>query len=291
MMITKLIKHLYARINMNKNEKRWKSEFNSLKLAAERETVKVLEKQEGKILLLVPHADDELLAAYELTKTEDVLLCYCGFTGENLNENNRIRRKEEYQNYVSCVDAKTVFSNDLVQELPDLIQKHQIKTLVLPSIVDWHFEHRLVNYLAKSACERAMITPDILWYTVTIPFVQTDRRVLLMTIEQQEEKYNVFRKVYLSQAHMPLERFKLLERLAGMGAGGYAAESFLPLSYTAWSEATMRVQRAEGMSEDTFIQKIKGLKMMINSLCAVRQASAEIYAELLDSTDKNKQSV
>ena len=159
--------------------------------------------------------------------------------------------------------------------------ENQIDTIVLPSLVDWHLEHRLVNYLTGVTCERANIQPQILWYMVSVPVMAKERYIVPMTESEQEEKYTIFREVYRSQRHLATHRFKLLERLAARGTEYFAAESYMKIEYEQWVKLTKEFSHLEGVPANEMLGQIKRLKSKLGSLKQIRQEAKAIYDILL----------
>lgn len=281
MKMFEFLKRVLGSYNAFRLNRRWKLEYEQLVAKSSTEEITLLPAQEGRILLVVPHADDELFGAHALTTHENVLLCYCGFTGENVSiENQNIRRKE-FESYVKKMKVDAVFPHNLSAELPKIIEEYHISTILLPSLIDWHNEHRLVNYLTLKACKERDIKPNILWYSVSIPIMAQSKCIVPMTEEQQSAKYRIFREIYKSQKHMPLVRFQLSECLAASASEIYSAESYLPLSYEIWASITKRVCIAEGIPEDKMLREIKLLKTKLSSIVLMREVSKELYTEIM----------
>ena len=233
-----------------------------------------------KILMMVPHADDELISSYTvLNNVNDVTVYYCGFTGSNHTEDNRIIRRNEILTLCSELNVEVVEGNGMCENLEDVMSKGIYDTILLPSLVDWHPEHRKVSYMISDACEALGITPDIFTYSVTVPN-ESQRVVFCVPLieEQLRKKYELFKKIYLSQKVMPINRLKLNERINGYHAGCYAAECFAELGFDIWRKMAKRMSVIESEEDSRESALVNSLKTNLNNLVSVRIASKELYS-------------
>ena len=232
-----------------------------------------------KILLMVPHADDELISSYSiLSNTTDVTIYYCGFTGSNHTEENRLIREREILNLCSELEVNVIIGDRICGNVEGVLKEGGYDIILLPSIVDWHPEHRKLSYMISDACVRLGIAPDIYNYSVTVPN-ESRREVLCvpLTESQLRKKYELFKKIYLSQKVMPITRLKLNERINGYNAGCYAAETFLKYNFDSWSKMVKKVKAIESVQDSRVLILINTLKESINDLVSVRCISNELY--------------
>lgn len=274
------IKKAYLAIRAEADRIRWKLAYQSIHERPGCPAV-LPTAPEGQ-LLLVPHADDELLGAYALIRRErkKLILAYYGFTGSNHSEDNRKRRDAEFLRF--CSETGTEHTRiDSSHTLCQLLSERSIRTVYVPSLVDWHPEHRKLNYELHAALAGAMAdgcAPEelnITWYSVTVPIEDANAVIVPMTKEEQDEKYRLFREIYLSQAHMPLERFALQERINAKGTVHHCGEVYLPLSMRQWKQMTEKAMEIERNGNE--VSKLSALSGRINDIKVIRSEASGLY--------------
>lgn len=238
----------------------------------------------GKQLFLVPHADDDLLGGYALAKQQGLGLCmgYYGMTGSAQDVNNKKTRDKEFEKYISEMKLgyyKINSSNDIL----DIVKKDNVKVIYLPSLIDWHPEHRKINYdlydALSFADSKRLESMQIIWYSITVPIECGDKVIVPMSEELQKEKYQLFMQIYQSQLHMPLQRFMYQEQINAMGSGSYAAEVFMQLTIDSWMRCVESVRPDE--PDHSIINEYNMLKPEINSIKRIRVKSKKYYEDLL----------
>lgn len=230
----------------------------------------VLRLNSNKILVIVPHADDELFGAYNFIhhNKNRVQLMYCGLVGSDSNELNRIQRQHEFETLCRECSFLYLLSSDIRSDLNKNIKNFDV--ILLPSIIDWHPEHRLLNRLLFDAVSKQHYCGTIVWYQITVP-IMFNQLFFPMTKEEQKEKYECFRKYYISQKQMPLLRFKYHEKLAGQYIKRYAAETFMVFNSADWGnlmEKALMVFNIEA--------QLNQLKYSINNIEKIRKVCTEI---------------
>lgn len=237
---------------------------------------------DDRILVIAPHADDELLSSYTvLSQTNgEVYVYYCGFTGSDNDSCNCETRRQEItalcsRLHVPCIDGERQERN-----LEELLRQKAFNKIILPSLVDWHDEHRKVNYILVEICKRLDIHPDIYWYSVTVPIESCQNiRYAPMSRSEQKRKYMLFEQVYHSQSFMPLSRFKINERINGHYSKCYAAEVFMPVAFPRFVILANKLQQEEA-GRSGLIRDISNTKYYINNIASVRNLSERIYSVL-----------
>lgn len=232
-----------------------------------------------KILLMVPHADDELISSYSILKySEDVTVYYCGFTGQNKTDENRITRRKELFELCSIFGTKVIEGNGSCENLEDVLRHRNYDYVLLPSIADWHEEHRKISYMLNDICSNLNIAPIIFCYSVTVPN-ESENEVICIPLskEQQAMKYDIFRRVYHSQSFMPVERLRLNERINGYHAGCYAAETFERFDYNKWADKVKKFKSLEG-TKDSLLHIISiSICDNMNNLLLLRRFAKVFY--------------
>lgn len=236
-----------------------------------------------KILMMVPHADDELISSYSvLSNASDLTVYYCGFTGSNCTEANRQTRQKEILRLCSEMGVKIIEGNGTCENLESTLCEGIYDSILLPSVVDWHNEHRKISYMISDVCLRLKITPDIYCYSVTVPN-ETQREVLCvpLTEEQLQRKYEIFKKIYLSQKVMPIVRMKLNDRINGYHSGSYASECFLKYTgFNSWLNSVEKIKIFDNEKDACLMGLINGLKTNLNNLVSIREVSKKYYCLL-----------
>ena len=229
----------------------------------------------------VPHADDDLIGGYALAKLQkdNLRYVYFGYTGSKKSIQIKKIRTKEFKKYSEYMDigAEIVFSG---KDLKVLIDKYNVKTIYLPSMIDWHDEHRMVNYQLYDSLSNMNLALwddiEIIWYSITVPIGIKKQAVVYMTKKDQKEKYDIFSRIYKSQAYMPVDRFKFQERLNVNGTGFYAGETYAVLNVHDWKKMVEIVR-----NDIMFQAELNKLKNYIDRMLIVRKKSEELYNRLL----------
>lgn len=233
----------------------------------------------GKALIIAPHADDELLSSYSLLKGKrDVTVFYCGFTGTNNSESNKNTRQDEIEALCGELQVPLISGDGSSISLKNTIIHGDYNVLIIPSVVDWHPQHRLVSYILLDLIKESNLNLSIYSYSVTIPN-ESHKSVLYVPLSKvdQDEKYRLFRKVYLSQSFMPLNRFRINERINGVNCGSYAAEAFLSHDVTEWIREIEKIRLLENNKNSTFMQLAEMLKKNLGNMMTIRTLSRKMY--------------
>lgn len=231
----------------------------------------------GRVLLLAPHADDELLSSYTLLKRcPDLTVYYCGFTGTNQSKKNASIRRAEITMLCKKCGVPIIDGRGDCYNLEQIVDDYDI--LLIPSIVDWHNEHRKVSYILYKILKKMNRKFKIYSYSVTVPN-ESGREILVlpMTQEEQDEKYSVFYCVYKSQKFMPIYRFRINERINGYYVNAYSAEVFLPHDFGGWMCETNKLMKLEQNEDEILVNHIKNVANTGN-LRTIRQASSAFYS-------------
>lgn len=234
-----------------------------------------------KAVLVVPHADDELIGAFQLilNHKSDVILFYSNWIGSEVDTKVRDIRKAEFISLCELLKVKYCISENWKDDFKHFMKKNDIDTIILPSPVDWHPEHRKVNYFVHDCLQgtKEKQTCNLVLYGVTIPIINESVLIQPMNKEQIKQKYRVFTDTYISQHHMPILRLKYQERLNGKAVGLYAGESFLSVSYSEWIHMLDTIKS----NENEFIN----LKYSINNIRKIRSTSKRIYSQFILNQD------
>lgn len=276
-MVLRKIKNVILRMIYYGDCIRWWYGYKSVLENRNRSTFENIEG--NNILFMVPHADDDLLGGYKfLTMYKDSLrLAYFGKLGSNIDLNNKRIRDKEFSDF--CMELGLSYIEVKEEELERLLEEKCI--IVLPSIVDWHEEHRKLNYILYDALEKKKELINacrIIWYSVTVPLCDDRYRIVSMTRKEQKDKYSLFNRIYVSQRFMPVYRFKSQERINAAGSGYYAGEAFCELSFDEWKEIVKFIRTNEPNAD--IVGDIVKLRLYINDIRRIRQESNRIYNKI-----------
>lgn len=232
------------------------------------------------VLVIVPHADDELLSSYTILSQEncETGVYYCGFTGSNNGPHNREVRRQKINTLCSRLHVLCVDGDGQEYNLEKLLQQKTFNKIMISSLADWHHEHREVNYILVDICTRLNIRPDIYWYSATVPIEsRQDVRCMPMSHVEQRRKYSLFKQVYQSQSFMLLCHFKINDKINGLYSKCYASEVFMPVPFNIFVHFANKLQQDEGMASD-LIGDIVKIKHHINDIVSVRNLSSRMYS-------------
>lgn len=272
----KLVKRVFSIFKMYRKKTIWFVQFNLLRKSQVKSTIpRYNNKQFERILIIVPHADDELIGCYQLIKTHKkaVKLFYCGFTGSNFSIENREIRLLEFEIFCKNFGVEYIISSaEIAVDLQKAITEYSPYTILLPSCIDWHSEHRQINYILKKILELTQIPHFLMWYHISVP-MNSECVNLIISLSKQEQniKWDNFSKYYMSQRYMPINRYKYLERISGYQYNCFAAEIFIVMRFEIWEKHLRVTQKPE--VED----QLDNLYNNINNLLKSKKEADRIY--------------
>ena len=225
--------------------------------------------EKDKILILVPHADDEWIGPYAIVKQEfENLTCvYFNLFGNDYSEANKCRRNAE------LVESKKFWGYRLVNNcnydidsLGKMLKNSDV--CFLPSPYDWHEEHRKVfktfvkAYRKLPQDDRKRL--NVYYYSVSVPH-STNENLSYVSLSKKDldDKWAVFKYIYHSQDFMPSLRYKLQLRLVPTSVG-YAAQTFVKVDDSRLNEDELL------LNTEVVSSKLAKLQDYINSIVAVR---------------------
>lgn len=223
-----------------------------------------------KIVILVPHADDEWIGPYSIVKQKPQhLKCiYFNLFGLDYSDNNIKIRNEEIlasSNYWGYTLLNN-FNYDV-----DLLYNEIVtaKYCFIPSPIDWHPEHRKVFQTFVQAYSRLTKVQkdslEVYYYSVSVPHSYRDLLYFIpLTKQEVDAKWKIFPKIYLSQSFMPALRYKLQLRLVPLKVG-YAAQTFIKATDD-------RIKKDSEMLNQANIEELlSDLSKTINNIYQVRK--------------------
>ncbi len=183
----------------------------------------------GKILVLIPHADDEWVGCSQLLMNKDleVILFNMDMQGGDTVELHAHRR-EELQSIADLCERKLITSGENKEQLlKECVDEIHPDIVCVPYYFDWHPEHvKVMNHLFW-VMNHTEYKGRIMMYQVSLPILPEECNYWIpMSKGQWKQKWMHFEDVYLSQITIPYKRFSSNERINGAICGNYAAEVF-----------------------------------------------------------------
>lgn len=260
------LKNLYILFRKTIQYLLWNIQILRFKKVFPKETKKSL-----NTLVISPHADDELIGCYAYIKKHNPTVFLCSLTGSNNSIDNKLIRENEFEKF--CLDNNLPFyiaRENLEKELKGQILNIKPDRILVPSMVDWHFEHRLINEILSNILKDLEINPEIFWYQVSVPI--THQKINATTEINKKlfkEKWDSFYKYYPSQKNINVDRFKFLEKHTVLKT---AAESYFAMDTKTWMQNVEILKPYE--------EKMNDLKSDINNLKNIKLLANEFYKKV-----------
>ncbi len=208
----------------------------------------------GKTLILIPHPDDEWIGCSGIVSdvSREVVFVDMDMSGDDSPERHEARKKE-LAAVAGLFGRKVVrVSSNKVQSLRDILHQESPRYVAVPFFVDWHREHLEVIATLAHALENNRLTDlDIVMYQISVPMLPsaiTHAVPLDKTVQQR--KWDVFSRYYPSQGYMPIERFRLCERINGKLVRSFALEAYSVVPGRTWLEMAATCIPDETMRSD-----------------------------------------
>ncbi len=148
-------------------------------------------------------------------------------------------RINEISNY--CTSKRTPLikldypPQDSALQLRDLLKPDSFSQIFLPCYIDWHPEHRATNQILRKVIEELSISPNIIWYQVSLPLPELlVNSYMLLSRKRHNNKWREFNQYYKSQKFLPSKRFIAIEKITGNALGHHAAEVFIKMTSKQW---------------------------------------------------------
>lgn len=237
-------------------------------------------EQYDNILIIIPHADDELIGCHQLLKkySSKITLCFCDYIGSNTTVENRLLRQREFINFVNYMNINYFICTDVINDLSANLIKIRYDLIMTPSYIDWHEEHRkvndiLYNFILKNKSIKDF--SDIGWYQISVPIVNVNNAGLPYTGVEVKEMIKLFKKYYVSQQNVPIHRFVEIRKLISM-QNSIAVENFYIMSSNEFCK-NIQILRKEDFNK---------LKKEINNIYYLWKESILCYNKLSEYTNK-----
>lgn len=228
-----------------------------------------------KTIILVPHADDELIGCYHFLKKnkKNSLLVFFNFTGSNNNDSNIRTRNNEFTNFCKKEGFEFTILKNYERDLIEILEQYKPELILMPTFIDWHSEHRAINIILKQIISKITFNLYIGWYqiSVALPIKYIN---FLINIDKRElkTKKKLFSKYYSSQKNLPIDRFLIRSIYYGNKLDLYGFEGFFILDLSIWKEFI-----------DINIENLVDLKKHINNLFATEKLAEDIFENILEN--------
>ncbi len=207
-----------------------------------------------KIYVIVPHADDELIGCYNMIMKykEKVTLIFMDLTGSNLCAVNKSNREDEFKCFCTLNNIDYMFYDQYYSEVVQKL-KNEKSIYFFPTIFDWHPEHRMVSCLFKDVLLTGNEELYIGYYSVSTPICDFYKK-LVVPYEKvnRRKKWRDFKRFYLSQKHMPIQRYIIEEKLMCQLYNYKCCEIYSVLTVAEWASDLEIVSKLE--QSDIFVE-------------------------------------
>lgn len=232
-----------------------------------------------KPLILVPHADDELIGNstilnYFKSKLE---VYYFQFLGNNYTDANKSVRLQELNEIQKKYGFNLVNSNSYTDysDLEALITTGNHTDIFLPFPLDWHTEHIKISTILQPIIKNLGLENKInlYFYHISVPLPK-DVQFYFMGISKEElhEKQSIFSKHYTSQYNTPIRRLNYQNQINAFASSYYAKENFAHLDYEQWISFLDYIDK-------NFTHKIKPLIFSIDNIKETRKLANNIFLD------------
>ena len=186
---------------------------------------------EGKVIILVPHTDDEWIGCSRILSSgshnREIILFHMDMSGGDSTEIH-FQRSEEIKKIADMNCTRLIFFKDM-RHFADVIRFEKPDVIMLPFFVDWHDEHIEVMNRLKAVLQNNIELMEIKigMYQVTLPILPeciTD--CYKMTYKEWKFKWKVFKEIYRTQSNFPYYRVAMNERINGKLMGSFAGEVY-----------------------------------------------------------------
>lgn len=123
----------------------WINTLRNFRRDINKDFIPKLDIANKKAVAFIPHADDELIGLGTLlSSNKSIELIYFGYLGTNNTDENYNIRMAEFSKYCSFSNIKySIYDASSIKKIKEA------KIILLPSLVDWHEEHRKLNFYLR----------------------------------------------------------------------------------------------------------------------------------------------
>ncbi len=230
----------------------------------------------GKILILIPHSDDEWIGCSQIIKRRwnDIVFCNMDMSGDDEEAVHKVRYKE-LENTATLYNIQLETMKESKEDyLCELVKKINPSLIMVPFFLDWHQEHIVVMNVLENALKRISDKNTVVgMYQVSLPILP-EMVTTSFGIDKNElrGKWKYFKSNYKTQRSFPYKRFMLNERINGAISNNYAAEIYCLMGAENWCYMKQKWQ----LSRD----EIEAVKGRLNDISKTRLYLKNVYSRV-----------
>ena len=278
-MIIKRLRKLHGKIDRKMQSVKWHKDCKKSRVCIDSKHEIRTRSPGKKILVVSPHADDELIGAFCILSrfNQNCEMFYCGLLGYDAE--NQIIKETRCAEYIKfCESMSTRYHipsehNSWINCAAETINQICPDAIIIPSYLDWHWEHRSVCMEILRHLDAIKYSGEIYMYQVSVPLPEnwiTD--YCLMDRKQSDDKWQKFSEIYISQSYMPIQRYRFAEQVYMLNGKKVMAEPYCKIES---SEVKSIIDKFEKIN----IQSLDNLKNKIGDLRLIRAECEKIVRE------------
>lgn len=278
--LIQILKRTHSFYLLTRRTIKWSKEAHIYKMGQKKNRVPdnyLDEMKEQKIMILIPHSDDEWVGCSRIIKSgKQVTLINMDMKGGDSEKIHLIRESEMQKNADNYNRRLIKISSlDKTKSLCEIINEINPDLIFLPYFLDWHIEHlEVMEILDKALQNCANKEMKIGMYQVSVPIDILDITVCkAMTRHEWKQKWGYFYKTYVTQRQLSYRRFAFQEYINGYYGNSYASEVYSINTILEWrKKLAYRLTQEDRdlvMNSLSELGKIRGIINSIRSRCDV----------------------
>lgn len=231
-----IVKRIFSKALSVKNNMYWKK--SAKKLRKETVSLGVEKPGEGKIIILMPHSDDEWIGCSQLIihRSHNILVLNLDMCGGDDEYTHSVRRHEAIT-VSNMYHYELKLASNPIEDLIRTIVDYSPDFIFLPCYFDWHEEHIRVMNAFMSAADTVGFSGKVGMYQVSLPIPDEIINCgFPMSHKTWKEKWKLFKSYYPTQCFIPSTRFAIQEYINGPLANSYATEVYSIFEYGDWKQ-------------------------------------------------------
>lgn len=241
----------------------WNRDAQKYRALVNQNTVKRLPKK--RIIILMPHADDEWIGCSQLLQnySKEILVINMDMDGGD-NQSLHIKRRREAENVARRLQYRFItLQGDKVKALTRIFNEEKAEGIFLPCYFDWHKEHIETMEIFQKSYADMEHKGLVAMYQVSLPIpFSLINAGIEMDKSELKKKWKCFKQCYKTQNFLPVRRFAINEYINGGITNSFACEGFLISSFEIWQDGFQKYKFDEKTA--AYFQKnlhdIKGVR-------------------------------
>lgn len=215
----------------------WNRDARQCRALVKQNTVKIL--PEKRIIILMPHADDEWIGCGQLIQkyNREILVVNMDMDGGD-NQSLHIKRRKESENAARRLQYRFItLQGDKVEALKEIFKEEKADGIFLPCYFDWHKEHIETMEIFQKSYADMEHKGLVAMYQVSLPIpCSLINAGIEMDKSELKKKWKCFKQFYKTQNFLPVRRFAINEYINGGITNSFACEGFLISSFEIWQD-------------------------------------------------------